>query len=320
MSDRALSQDEIDRVFRRNRDQADEDESLKAQPYDFRRPDRIAKDQLRGIHALHENFGRALSSSLSAYLRAYVIANLVSVEQISFREFVGGLPNPTYTVALGMKPFEGFSVIEVNPTLVYPIVEMLLGGNGRSATALSREITEIERSIMDDVLRLVLQNLRSAWQNIAKIEFSMESHESDPALLQILSPTEALISVSMELRIGEHSGMMNIGLPSIFVKMLRQKFDQQWSVRKAELTSAERNRVLRLIKPANLFLDARLQGPTLSFNDLMRLSTGDVLTFDYPIERTVDVIVNGKVKFRGHPTNAGRNLGIRVEEATGNLE
>src|SRR5882672_7540166 len=107
-SDRVLSQEEIDSVFRNEPGALeDDDPARRAQPYDFRRPDRIAKDQLRAIHMLHENFARSLASSLSAYLRAYVTVNLVSVEQISFREFIQCLPSPTCIVSLGMKPYEG---------------------------------------------------------------------------------------------------------------------------------------------------------------------------------------------------------------------
>src|SRR3974390_3658198 len=107
---------------------AQEDESFKKiQAYDFRRPDRIAKDQLRAIHLLHENFARSLASSLSAYLRAYVAVNLVSVEQLSFVEFSQALPSPTCLVSLGMKPYEGNAILEMNPALVFPIFEMLLG-------------------------------------------------------------------------------------------------------------------------------------------------------------------------------------------------
>src|SRR5512140_3305823 len=128
--DRVLSQQEIDSVFRNLRDtDKSEDPAKKAQPYDFRRPDRIAKDQLRAIHLLHENFARTLGSSLSAYLRAYVIVNLVSVEQLSFLEFSQCLPSPTCLVSLSMRPFDGNAVLELNPALVFPIVEMLLGGS-----------------------------------------------------------------------------------------------------------------------------------------------------------------------------------------------
>jgi flagellar motor switch protein FliM len=133
---RLLSQDEIDKVFRNLKDE--KENSPAASIYDFRRPDRIAKDQLRSIHLLHDNFARNLASSLSGYLRAYVVVNLVSVEQLSFAEFTQCLPSPTVLVALGMKPFDGNAVMELNPSLVFPLLEILLGGNGKGA-ALSRE-------------------------------------------------------------------------------------------------------------------------------------------------------------------------------------
>ncbi len=142
--ERLLSQEEIDKVFRALRENGADDQARKAVSYDFRRPDRIAKDQLRAIHVLHENFARNLASSLSAYLRAYVIVNLVSVEQLSFAEFSQCLPSPTCMVSLGMKPFDGNAVLEMNPTLVFPLLEMLLGGTGKANMKMTREITEIE--------------------------------------------------------------------------------------------------------------------------------------------------------------------------------
>src|SRR5271156_2318811 len=206
---RVLSQDEIDRVFRSRQDQED-DTASKAIAYDFRRPDRIAKDQLRAIHLLHENFARNLASSLSAYLRAYVAVNLVSVEQVSFVEFTQILPSPTSLIALGLKPYDGSAVLEINPSLVFPILEMLLGGSGKMVK-MTREITEIEQSILEGLLRIILQDLRNSWQAVTALEFSIESHETEPQLLQILAPNEAVVAISIEVRIGETTGMMNIG-------------------------------------------------------------------------------------------------------------
>lgn len=311
-ADRVLSQEEIDNVFKKLRD-SDDSEPLKAQPYDFRRPDRIAKDQLRAIHILHENFARSLASSLSAYLRAYVAVNLVSVEQLSFMEFTQCLPSPTCMISLGMKPYDGSAVLEINPALVFPILEMLLGGTGKNPAKISREITEIEQSILDGLFRIVLHDLRNSWHVVSKIDFSSESHETEPSLLQILAPNEAVVAISMEIRIGDNAGMMNIGIPSIIVKMLRQKFDQQWSVRKTEATETEHARVLRLIQPAKLRMDARLTGPTLSVETFMDLRNGDVLTFDYPIDRPIDLTVNGRLKYRGEIVTAGRKRALCVQ-------
>src|ERR1700676_470385 len=171
--ERVLSQEEIDDGFRNPRDiPPEEDPAKRAEPYDFRRPDRIAKDQLRAIHLLHENFARSLAASLSAYLRAYVAVNLVSVEQLSFMEFSQCLPSPTCLVALGMRPQEGNAVLEINPALVFPILEMLLGGTSKAATKISRELTEIEQSILDGLLRIILHDLKIAWHSVPPVKFS----------------------------------------------------------------------------------------------------------------------------------------------------
>jgi flagellar motor switch protein FliM len=313
--ERVLSQEEIDSVFRNLREAPREgDLAKRAQPYDFRRPDRIAKDQLRAIHVLHENFARSLASSLSAYLRAYVAVNLVSVEQLSFMEFSQCLPSPSCLVSLGMKPFEGNAVMEVNNTLVFPILEMLLGGSGKFTTKMNREITEIEQSILDGLFRIILHDLKLSWQAVANLDFTIEAHETEPQLLQILAPNEAVVAISMEVRIGDNSGMMNLGVPSIIIKMLRQKFDQQWSVRKSESTEQERERILRLIKLAATLADARLQGPTLTVSELLEIRDGDILTFDFPVARPLDLLINTKLKFRGHVATDGRKKAFRVEQ------
>lgn len=312
-SDRLLSQDEIDSVFRNLQGASnEEDPARKAQPYDFRRPDRIAKDQLRAIHLLHDNFARSLASSLSAYLRAYVMVNLISVEQLSFLEFSQCLPAPTCIVSLSMRPFDGNAVLELNPTMVFPILEMLLGGSGKTPYKVTREITEIEQSILDGLFRIILHDLREAWSPISQINFAIEAHETEPQLLQILAPNEAVVTVGMEIRIGEVAGMMNLGIPSIIIKMLRQKFDQQWSVRKSESTEEEQARILRLIKPAQLKFDARLQGPSLTVEQMLGLQPDDVVEFDFPVNRPVNLLINGALKFSGRIVNTGRKRAFHI--------
>jgi flagellar motor switch protein FliM len=321
MAERVLSQEEIDSVFKKMREASEEDDpAKKARVYDFRRPDRIAKDQLRAIHLLHENFARTLASSLSAYLRAYVVVNLVSVEQLSFLEFTQCLPSPTCMISLGMKPFDANAVLEVNPSLVFPILEMLLGGSGKNSAKITREITEIEQSILDGLFRIILHDLRSSWHAVTNMDFVVESHETEPQLLQILAPNEAVVAISMEVRIGDNAGMMNIGIPSIFVKMLRQKFDQQWSMRRTQSTEEDQSRMLRLTMLAKMRGDVRLQGPTLNVSDLLELQPGHVLAFDFPVNRPLDLVVNGKVKYQGEVVQSRHKRAFRVNSLYQPLE
>ena len=307
---RQLSQQEIDAVFENAQDHRRDAPAAK---FDFRRPDRIPKSQVRAIHLLHDTFVRNLVSSLSAYLRSYLTVNLVSVEQLSYSEFLDGLPSPTCMVSLGLRPYDGNGVLELNPSLVFPILEMLLGGTGKSSASIQREISEIEQKLLDGLFRIILHDLREAWKGVTAVEFTIDAMETEPQLLHLMAPNEAVVSIGVELRIGESVGMMNIALPSIVIKMMRQKFDQQWSVRKTHASEAEQTRVLRLLRNAILSVEGRLEGPTLSMHDLMRLQEGHLLTFDYPVERAVQLKVNGSERFAGHIVAAGKKRGFLIE-------
>jgi flagellar motor switch protein FliM len=308
---RQLTQQEIDAVFQNMQDRKRDTPAVR---FDFRRPDRIPKSQVRAIHLLHDTFVRNLVSSLSAYLRSYLTVNLVSVEQLSYAEFLDGLPSPTCMVSLGLSPYDGNGVLELNPSLVFPILEMLLGGSGKSSTTIQRDITEIEQKLLDGLFRIVLHDLREAWKPVTSVDFTIESMETEPQLLHILAPNEAVVSIGIEVRIGESVGMMNIAMPSIVIKMMRQKFDQQWSVRKTHASVAEQARVLRLLRDAFLSVEARLEGPTVTVQTLLNLSEGQLLMFDYPVERSIEVLVNGTRKFTAQVVCAGKRRACMIEQ------
>ena len=308
---RQLSQQEIDAVFQNM--QASRRETPAAK-FDFRRPDRIPKSQVRAIHLLHDTFVRNLVSSLSAYLRSYLTVNLVSVEQLSYAEFLDGLPSPTCMVSLGLSPYDGNGVLELNPSLVFPILEMLLGGTGKASTSIQREITEIEQKLLDGLFRIILHDLREAWKGVTAVDFTIDSMETEPQLLHILAPNEAVVSIGVEVRIGETLGMMNIAMPSIVIKMMRQKFDQQWSVRKTHASTAEQARVLRLLREASLNLEAVLHGQTLRVEDLLDLKEGSLLTLDHPVERPIDLSINGADKYRVQLVSTGKKRACLIEK------
>lgn len=282
--------------------------------FDFRRPDRISKAQLRAIHQLHDNFSRALAFSLSGYLRSYVIVNLVSVEQLSYSEFLECLPSPTCLAALGLKPYDGSAILELNSALVFPVIEILLGGNGKIQFTTQREVTEIEQVLLGGFFSLVLRDLHEAWKAVTTLNFTIERLETEPQFLQMMAPTEAVVAVAIEIRIGDAVGMMNIAMPSIIVKMMRQKFDQQWLLRKAAATDAEQMRVLKLIEPAELRSEAILSGPRMLLRDLLELDEGDVLGLDFPVGRPLDLLLGGTRKYRGEMVTAGNRAAFRVTE------
>ena len=315
MASRQLSQQEIDAVFQNTQGrQADRSGSKRAVLFDFRRPDRIAKSQLRAIHQLHDNFVRNLVSSLSAYLRSYLIVNLVSVEQLSYSEFLECLPSPTCIASLSLKPYDGNAVLELNSSLIFPILEILLGGDGKLQFSAQREITEIEQVLLDGLFRLILRDLREAWKFVTDIDFAIDTIETEPQFLQILAPTEAVVAVAIEIRIGDSIGMMNIAMPSIIIKMMRQKFDQQWSLRKSASTDEEQARMLDLVRTSALRSEVVLDGPHLLLKDLMNLVEGDIVSFEYPTSRPLDLLLNGEKKYLGEIVNAGRRAAFRVTD------
>ncbi|MBZ5724898.1 MAG: flagellar motor switch protein FliM [Acidobacteriia bacterium] len=300
----------MDAVFENTQDRKRESPAVK---FDFRRPDRIPKSQVRAIHLLHDTFVRNLVSSLSAYLRSYLTVNLVSVEQLSYAEFLDGLPSPTCMVSLGLSPYDGSGVLELNPSLAFPILEMLLGGNGKSSAAIKRDLTEIEQKLLDGLFRIILHDLREAWKGVTPVDFTIESMETEPQLLHLLAANEAVVSSAVELRVGETVGMMNIAMPSIVVKMMRQKFDQQWSVRKTHASPGEQMRLLRRLREATLTVEARLDGPSLKVRDLLGLREGHLLTFDYPVERPIELLVNGSPRFTGQVVSTGKKRASLIE-------
>jgi flagellar motor switch protein FliM len=309
---RQLTQQEIDAVFQKVKGTTN-DLSKKAVAFDFRRPDRIAKSQVRAIHLLHENFVRNLASSLSAYLRSYLTVNLISVEQLSYGEFLEGLPSPTCLVSLSLRPYDGNAIIEMNPSLIFPIIEIILGGKGRGAANIKREITEIEQHLLETLFRIVLNDLKEAWKGVTLIDFKIEAVATEPQILQILAPNEAVVAVGIEIRIGENSGTLNLAIPSINIKMIGQKFDQQWNLRKTDPTEAEQQRVLKLIRNAEAELSARLRGPKLLIRDLLEIEPGDLLRLDYRVDQLLDCDINGKAKFRGRVVNSNRKKAFLVE-------
>lgn len=315
MSPNLNPQDVDERLGQGAPGQPSETQAKKVAPFDFRRPDRIAKSQLRAIHQLHETFVHNMVSSLSAYLRSYLVVNLVSVEQLSCAEFLDGLPSPTCMLSLGLRPYDGNGVLELSPALVFPILEVLLGGDGKSALSLQREITEIEQKLLESLFRIVLNDLKEAWRVVAPIEFTIQSIETEPQFLRVLAPTEAVVAVGIEIRIGDNIGMMNIAIPSIIAKMMRQKFDQQWSMRRTQSSEADQAALLTLVEPARMELDVQLRGPRLLVSDLLALAAGDVLMFDFPLERTLEGLLNGKLRFRGRSVRTGRKQGFLIETA-----
>ena len=174
----------------------------KITPYDFKRPERVGKEQMRALQSLHEGFGRNFGAALSALLRSIVEVKLTSVDQLTYSEFVFSLENPTCFNLLTARPLEGNLILDINPSILYPIINRLLGGGKESGTMARRALTEIELRLVGRITDLFLHDLKRAWANIVPLEFAVERVESNPQLVQIVPPNEVVILISFELTLG----------------------------------------------------------------------------------------------------------------------
>jgi flagellar motor switch protein FliM len=266
--------------------------------YDFHRADRISQDQMRSIHMLHDFFGRSFSSSLSAYLRAIVDISLISVDQISYSEFLKLLPDPTLFSSIGMRPLESNIAIEMNPSLVFPMIDMLLGGPGTPTTGV-RNPTEIEMNIIEGVIKQALRDLAEAWRSIMEIDFYIEGTGTKAHMFQIVSPGETVVAVGLEIKVGEASGMMNICIPSRMLKVMRNKFDQQWNVRRQRVSASDPIKILNHLRTAGVELSSEIRNSSLTVDDLLKLTVGDVIQLDQRIGDPLFLCIGSVPKFMG---------------------
>jgi flagellar motor switch protein FliM len=278
-------------------------------PYDFRRPDRIPLDHLRPMQSVHESFARALGSSLSAYLRTFVSIGGTRIEQLSWAEFSRRAARPVTTVALRMRPQEASAVLQLSHTALFPIVEILLGGTGKSPAHIDREITEIERSIVSPVLRIVVQELKSAWRTAAPVEFAIEDEPAARQVLSSMAANQELLAIGLDVHIGEAAGVLNLGIPSRPIRALLQDF----CFSKQEPPAADCAKMLRLMQRAQLNADIRLNGPKMLLRDLLNMEPGDVVTFDHPLKKEVELELNGTPKFEGHIVAAGNKRAFQLK-------
>lgn len=290
----------------------DSKRSSGVETFDVKKLDKIPKSQLHSLHMLHENFARNLASSLSAYLRSYVMLNLASLEQLAYGEFLEGVSSPACIAYIGLAPYDGTAVLELNTTVVFRLIELLLGSKEQSSVSVQRKITDIEKKLMQTLLRVILHGLQESWKSVAEIDFSVQSLVSEPQLLHVLAPSEAMIVIAIEVRVGTISGLMNLAIPSIFIKRLRNNFDQMQRVRKTEPSEKDESHVSRLIQDAKLRLDVHIPGGNVPAKTLMELKPGDVLVLDQRGDGRALGLLNGKEKWLGRVLSQGRKLQFEV--------
>jgi flagellar motor switch protein FliM len=313
---RQLSQKEIDDYFQGGASSERSGENA-CVPFDFRRLDRIPNSQLSVIHFLHETFVRSLSASLSLYLRCYVSGALITVEQLPFGDFAETLASPTCIAYLSMQPYDGYSLIEVNQALLAPILDYVLGGNGKLRTALDREITDIEQDMLGGFLRIIAHDLAEAWKPIASIQFAVDSLETTPQLSKRIATNETVVAVTLELRIGDDAGVINLAIPSITLKAMRHRFDQQWTSHRTQGSQTQAAIRRKIARELDLDVDCALLGASMRLRDLLSMQPGQVLDLGISGDSGLTALVNGCPHFRGEMVRSGSKVSMAVRSVEG---
>lgn len=318
--DRVLSQEEIDALFQAMQGKEEpkaaaagpsKSKNRKIIPFDFRQSDRISKELIRHLHMIHESFARNYSSSLSAYLRAFVEINLVSVEQMSYAEFLQFIPEITSYNSISLKPLDGNIILEINPNLIFPMIDILLGGPGQPP-AFKRGITEIENSLIEGIISQALRDLKESWKPIIELDFQVEVSESKPQLLQVIAISETVVAIGFEMKFGENRGMMNVAIPTILLKMIRHHFDQQYGFRRKDKQQANREKILRNILKVPLEVSGEVWGGQMTIGDFLDLEAGDHVVFPKRIQSPIFISVEGEAKFEAHLIKVGNKKGLRL--------
>jgi flagellar motor switch protein FliM len=284
--------------------------------YDFTRPDRIPQAQIRAIQLVHENAARSLSASLSAHLAAFVNVHPVSFVQTSYREFIQAMPSPSVIATVGLRPFDGFGLLDLPSELVFPVLEMLLGRRSRFGPPEEREVTDIELRLLEGVIRVILQDLREAWKAIGAMEFKLQSISKEPQFVQALAPGEAVLAVTIPVQIGEVEAVMHLAMPSLAIGRARPNTGPQWKTATSAATLEEQETTLALLGMADTVVEVALQPTSIRIADLLSLNQGDLLITDNPIHRGFHAAMNGRLTMLGDVVRVGRNLAFAVGEFT----
>ncbi len=318
-----LSQDEIDSLLASlqsgevTKETIKEESSKSVKKYDFKHPDRFSKDQIRTLNAMHEHFARLFSTSLSAFMRTVVEVKLVSVDQLSYDEFIRSIPNPTCINLINMPPLEGNALLEFSPALSFTIIDRLMGGTGHMQSDKNRELTEIEQTIIEKIIYRAFDNLREAWSNVTDLNPSIEATETNPQLfIQLNLPTEMVVLMTLEIRLGESTGTMSICIPYVVLEPVSQQLSSKswFSASQRRMDNASVEALRTRVRKVGLNVTAVLGETKLSLSELLNLKEGDVIELNQYVTEPLLVKVGNTFRFRGFPGRVKKHNAAKITQ------
>jgi flagellar motor switch protein FliM len=282
--------------------------------YDFKRPERVSKDQMRALETLHEGFGRNFGAAISGYLRTIIEVSVAHIEQLTYSEFIHSLPNPTCFNLLKAEQLDGQLCLEISPLIIYPIIDRLLGGSNADLFIPQRPLTQIEQRLVQRITDRATQHLSEAWSNLTPVTFTVQDFESNPQLAQIVPPNETVVVVGFELKMGNRAGTMSLCIPyNVIEPIMSVLAAQNWfSYQRKGGQEDHLRRLTKNVHGAPVQARIFLAQTTISLNDLLSLSVGDVITTNKNCKTDVLMQVEGQAKFVGQVGQFRGNRSIRI--------
>ncbi|MFC4404571.1 flagellar motor switch protein FliM [Gracilibacillus xinjiangensis] len=321
MADEVLSQSEIDALLsalssgEMDANQLiEEEKDKKVKVYDFKRALRFSKDQIRSISRIHDNFARLLSTYFSAQLRTYVDIDVASVDQIPYEEFIRSIPTMTILNVYSVAPLDGRIIFEFNPNIAYAMLDRMLGGKGNSVNKIDT-LTEIETTLMSQLFEKALDNLQEAWGTVVEIDPMLEDFEVNPQFLQLVSPNETVVVVSLNTTIGDSSGMINICIPHVVLEPIIPKLSVHYWMQNEntkERKPEEYESISRNIEKAPLNLSVILGKSTITVEELLFLNKDDKILLNQAIEEPLLLEVDQIPKFHVQPGKKKNKIAVQV--------
>ena len=285
--------------------------------YDFKRPERVSKEQMRAFRALHESFSREFGAALSGMLRSIIEVKLISVDQLTYSEFVFSLENPTCFNLLESETLDGHIILDISPSIIFPIIDRLLGGDGNAhGTYPNRALTEIEIRLVSRITGLAIEGIESAWSNLCEWKLRVSQVESNPQLVQIVPPNEVIVLISFEVTMGETRGIINLCIPFNTIEPLSNKLTSDtWSAYKKKTPDLRQQLNLEAgVTKSKIKLKVDLDNSKLTAGEVLNLAVGDVIMCNKGSAQSLTVELEGSPVFTAYPGVYKGHKAISIEK------
>lgn len=314
-----LSQNEIDNLMAAlstgelDVDQIQKDDEKKTKDYDFKRPAKFSKEHLRTLEIIFEHYARLLSTALPIQLRKPVQVSVGNSETVTYSEFSNALSNPVILGVVNFRPLQGNIIIELQANIGFSFIDRMLGGEGKSIDK-PRPFTDIELPLIEKLMDICIQHLVEPWQNVLSIDPYLERIETNPQFAQVISPTDMIAIVTLNIKIGDTEGLMNVCLPYFTLESIMDRLNTKYwfSTMQKNKDENDSEYLESLIKHVDIPIKAVLGKSHVSVSDFVHLQVGDIIRLDNKVNSEMHVYVGNIDKFRALPGTTKDNNAVRI--------